>query len=110
MKKITVLTRTIGNQGKINYKPVDGYKVEVNFKGKDYGIAVHKNDNGKWSLTCLSTGMKMSDYYDTRQQAIDSITVEYMTKVEECFKTKDKMKTAVKELTDYKKKIAETGK
>ena len=107
MKKINVLVRSRGENDTIVYTKVEGYKVEVNFNGKDYGIAVHKNSNGKWSLTCLSTGLKMSDYYDTRQQAIDSITIEYMLKVEQCL-AKNEMKTATKKLADYKKKHADT--
>ena len=98
MKKISVTIAT--NNG---FKDVEGYKVDVVYKGLPYEIAVHRqfNDHTRWQLTDLNTGFSVAVLFKTRKDAVDCITVGIMEAIVREM-NKDYYKIAQKAMTDYK--------
>lgn len=111
MKKINLTVKRFDiASNKAYFTETEGYLVDIVFKGKNIdNIAVNKTSEGKWTLTCLSTGMWFGGIYETRKEAIESITVELMDKYIACLERKD-TKLAIKALTDYKQKVAQNAK
>ena len=98
MKKTRVTVAT--NNG---FKEVDGYKVDVIYKGIPYDIAVNRqwNDPTRWMLTELNTGLSIAVLYKTRKDAVDCINIECMEHIDRLART-ERYKIAQKAMADYK--------
>ncbi len=104
MNKINLTIKT-----KSGYREVEGYKVDIVYKGKPIDNVAVRKDGNEWVLNCMATGQWFGGRFRTRKEAIEAITVELMEDYLACLERKD-TKLAIDRLNDYKKNMAQNAK